>query len=294
MLIALGTQSATSPLPGTTCLLLVQPTATIPLMTDGLGQGTTTLPLPTRREEIHVQALQQTPGLEGPVLSASPALRLPLGPESDGSTDPQSSPACIRYQPWDIVAIAISSTDKVYAFYDDRRRSVGSSLNLGAHEGPRAYSLPPGYSPQDIVGIGISSTDRVYTFYRDGKRSIGTSLDLDAHEAPVSYDLPDNVLVDEGDIAGIAIAKSNDWVYTWWKPSQGRSIGWSRDLGSRDRWTHYDASPRNGYQIVGIGISKSDQVYTWYSDRTRSVGWSLDLHANVVLPAPQYTLPCKP
>ncbi|MEZ5966354.1 MAG: hypothetical protein R3F56_21140 [Planctomycetota bacterium] len=302
LLLAFGAERATRLGLGTACPLL-QPTFTVPLLSDVRGFGNVVLP-PTSlgRTPLFVQALQRVPGQGSAGLLASPALALQSMAESgggtasdDGARGGQLGPQCVHYAPWELVGVAIAPNDRCYAFYKDGKRSIGWSLDLDAYAGASSYSLPPGYSTNDIVGIACSPQSKFYVFYKDGKRSVGTSTNLDAYEGPRTYALPAGLLVTEGDIAAVACAKSDSKIYTWFKPGWPcyRSKGWSRDLGAYDAATAFDPSPRNAYQINGIGIASDNKVYCWFSDRSRSVGTSLDLHAHTLLPAPTYELACK-
>ena len=84
-----------------------------------------------------------------------------------------------------------------------------------------------------------------------------------------------------GDIVGMGIAGSNDWVYVWY--SDGTvSAGSSTDLDVHRDPEPYSLPPdKNPGDIVGMGIAGSnDWVYVWYDDGTVSAGSSTDLDAH--------------
>ncbi|WP_437318491.1 M12 family metallopeptidase [Sorangium sp. So ce385] len=79
------------------------------------------------------------------------------------------------------------------------------------------------------------------------------------------------------DIVGIAIAKSSDWVYTWYNDGFV-SVGTSTDLDSRVASYEYELP--SGYQatdIVAMSIASTDRVYTWYDDGKFTIGTSRNL-----------------
>jgi|GEM_PF-1812903 len=138
------------------------------------------------------------------------------------------------YELTDIRAIAISKSNKVYVWYNDATRSIGTPGDLDRYEAPdknKEVKLPDGKSMLNIVGIAIAkSNDHVYVWYDDGTVSSGTSLDFTKYFTGRTYATPSN---DPGgmsryDIRGIGIA-SDDHVYVWYSNDKASS-GWSRDL----------------------------------------------------------------
>ncbi len=186
-----------------------------------------------------------------------------------------------RYFP--IVAMAIGPDDKVYTWYRGMTYSVGTSNDLDRYQEPLSYVLPGGYSVVDIRGIAISKSNKVYVWYANGTRSIGTPDKLDRYEKP---DKDKKVRLPKGkgmlNIVGIAIAKSNDRVYVWYDDGT-RSVGSSLNFKKYKEPEPYQtpsnaiASMMSPYNIRGIGISKKDVVYTWYSNDKVSSGTSRNL-----------------
>jgi hypothetical protein len=92
-----------------------------------------------------------------------------------------------------------------------------------------------------------------------------------------------------GLIVGIAIAKSDDMVYTWY--SDGMASGGSSSVLDKDR-PQYPFSLPPGYvvaQIVAMGIDTDDRVTTWYTDGRYTIGSTSNL--DKYLAPTQYTLP---
>lgn len=105
--------------------------------------------------------------------------------------------------------------------------------------------------------------------------SVGTSLDLDAHTAEESFALPPGEAMNE--IVGMAIAKSDDHVFTWFANGTVAS-GYSRDLDLYSAPAPFTLpGSRTAGDLVGTGIAPNGRVYAWYDDGTFSVGSSTDL-----------------
>ena len=195
----------------------------------------------------------------------------------------------MRHQP--VVATAISPKDKVYTWYTDGTRSVGSSNDLDKFESPKRFKLPAGKRIVDIRGIAIAKNSRVYTWYDDRSLSIGTSTDLGKYRKPRADEVrgPGNRSI--LDVVGIAIAKSDDHVYYFYD-DKTCSSGTSTNL-------NYYFSPRSvriashigvsGTGIRGVGIAKNDRVYYWYSNNRASTGTSKD--STAFAKAYRYVLP---
>ena len=91
------------------------------------------------------------------------------------------------------------------------------------------------------------------------------------------------------DIVGMAIAKSNDHVYSWYADGMV-SAGTSTSLDSHLAQYPFTLPP--GYAvttIAGIAIAPGDKVYTWYTNGKYSVGTSSDL--DKYSPPKAFTLP---
>ena len=114
----------------------------------------------------------------------------------------------------------------------------------------------------------------------------GMSRDLDAYRPAQQYTLKAGAV----DVAGIAIAGSNDVVYAWYRDGTV-SAGDTRNLISRRAPYNYTLPPgKSPLDIVDLGIAGSDDhVYAWYRDGTVSSGTSSDLDA--YRPPQPYTLP---
>jgi hypothetical protein len=82
------------------------------------------------------------------------------------------------------------------------------------------------------------------------------------------------------DIVGMSIACSSDRVFTWYRDGHV-TIGNSEHLDAHqghEPSSRYSLPPgKTTDDIVAIGISKKDHVYTWYADNTKSIGTSSDL-----------------
>lgn len=195
----------------------------------------------------------------------------------------------MRHQP--ILATAISPKDKVFAWYTDGTRSVGSSSDLDKFEPPKPFKLPSGKRIADVRAIAIAKNSRVYTWYDDRSMSIGTSTDLGKYKKP----RPDEVRGPGNrsilDVVGIAIAKSDDHVYYFYD-DKTCSSGTSTNLS-------YYFAPRpfriashvgvTGTGIRGVGIAKDDRVYYWFSNNRASTGTTSDATAHAK--AYRYFLP---
>ncbi len=80
-------------------------------------------------------------------------------------------------------------------------------------------------------------------------------------------------------IVEMAIAKSNDHVYTWYSDNTVTS-GSSKELSVHRSSYNFSSPPgKSAKNIVGIGISAGDKVYVWFSDGTVSSGTSWDLNS---------------
>jgi CubicO group peptidase (beta-lactamase class C family) len=122
------------------------------------------------------------------------------------------------------------------------------------------------------------------------KVSSGTSVDLAKFQGLNNYKLPPGK--NWQDIVGIAIAGSNDRIFTWYSDGKVTS-GTSNDLDAYS--THNFSMPpgKKTSDIVGIAIAGSnDRVFVWYKGNTVSSGSSrdLDLHS---APQPCFPAPLK-
>jgi CubicO group peptidase (beta-lactamase class C family) len=182
-----------------------------------------------------------------------------------------------RYFP--AVGMAISPEDKVYTWYVNGRYTVGTSRELDKFQPPQLFRLPPDYLPIDVRGIAITSGNRVIVWYHDGTWSEGEPDDWKKHKAPnkkKKVKLPGGKSM--WDVVGIAIAKSTNRVYVWYDDG-------SVSCGSKSDFTKYFVNRKyhtpsenlgsmSCYDIRGIGISKNDRVYVWYSNGMLSIGTS--------------------
>lgn len=118
--------------------------------------------------------------------------------------------------------------------------------------------------------------------------SAGSSADLDQHRAAYPYSAPPGK--SPGQIVGMGIAGSNDYVYAWFADGTV-SAGSSGDLDLYRAPYRYELPPNKAPEdIVGMGIAGSnDWVYAWYRDGTVSSGSSRDLDQHRAPSA--YTLP---
>lgn len=192
-----------------------------------------------------------------------------------------------RFNP--IVSMAIGPDDRVHTWYSDQTHSIGTSTNLTAHQPRLPFLIPLNRKPKDIRGIDIAKDGDVYAWYDDGTVSIGVPGNLGAEKVPEFGDdgkpiepvkKPSGRLMSQ--IIDMAIAKSNDRVYTWYDDGTV-SVGTSTDLDHYEE--RYDFTPLNDgaltshTDIRGLGIAANDRVYAWYSGGKVSRGRSDDLAA---------------
>jgi CubicO group peptidase (beta-lactamase class C family) len=105
--------------------------------------------------------------------------------------------------------------------------------------------------------------------------TVGTSLDLDAYAGEEGFALPPGEAMNE--IVGMAIAKSNDHVYTWFANGTVAS-GYSKDLDLYSSPSPFSLpGTRTADDLLGTGIATNGGVYAWYDDGTVSSGYSADL-----------------
>lgn len=199
-----------------------------------------------------------------------------------------------------IVEVDISATDKTITWYQNGTVSVGASNNLGQYEAPKPFKAPATWLPIDIAGIAIAKNDTVYTWVQDARKVSddtprlfvykGTPTDLDSITNPFNLSTFSGTAVSLPagysalNIVGMAIAKSNDHVYTWF--NDGRMAeGTSTDLDfySKGTLAFTTANQAGGRvrNIRGIGIASNDRVYAWFGNNTASSGWSRDLDAYI-------------
>lgn len=184
-----------------------------------------------------------------------------------------------------ISAIAISPSDKVYAWYPNKTVSIGTSKHLDKRNAPVPFKPAENGKVSDIRAIAISgSNSRVHTWYNTGALSIGTSKHLDRYrkitlnekgKPTVKVKLPAGKSM--YDVVGIAMAKSNDHVYAFYDDgtvSSGTPLDFTRFFVDR-AYTAPSASLR--YQIIDVGIAANDHLYVWYSKGFATSGTSRDL-----------------
>lgn len=168
------------------------------------------------------------------------------------------------FQP--LVGLAIDADDHVFAWYANRKRSVGWSGDLG--NTVVDYVLPPGEEPEDLIGVAFNSAGKVYSWYRDGKRSIGTPNDLGA-ESTTTFSIPSGW--DYDDIAGIAIRQSDDHVFAWSRTKRKFVEGTSTNLAGDV--TSFVPDPNHStFDIVEMDFASTGLVYAYYSDGMVSAG----------------------
>jgi CubicO group peptidase (beta-lactamase class C family) len=140
------------------------------------------------------------------------------------------------------------------------------------------------YTP--VVAFAIGPQDKVYAWYTDGMMNTGTSSDLSKTKR-VKYELPPGKR--PVDIRAISFANSGA-VYTWYDDAT-YSIGHPTHLGPNGVVTTKvngevvpatvkQAKGRHMLAIVGIAMSKSDDVYVWYEDSYVSSGTAVDFSAH--------------
>ena len=79
------------------------------------------------------------------------------------------------------------------------------------------------------------------------------------------------------DVLDMAIAKSTDLVYTWYRDGTV-SVGSSRRLGERVSSQPFSLPPgKRPGDVLALAIGRDDHVYAWYADGTFSEGTSVEL-----------------
>ncbi len=105
--------------------------------------------------------------------------------------------------------------------------------------------------------------------------SSGSTSDLDSVNPLYDTALPPGYTTN--DIVGVAIAKSNNRTFVWYRDGKVSS-GSTFDMDSHAAPYSFTCPPgKSPENIVAVAISSSNKVYTWWDDKTVSVGQSYDL-----------------
>jgi len=157
--------------------------------------------------------------------------------------------------------VAIASTGRLYAWYDDGSRSVGSLDDLDLHtfddvsDGADKFGLASGQGYTKIVGIAIAkSNDRTFAWYQDGTKSSGTTWDLDQHSHGDPYTTAGGQT--SYDIRSMAIAL-DDTIYAFYGDNTVSS-GTSWEL---DRY-------QGTYATTWAAGVTAQPWWNWYGDMT--------------------------
>lgn len=131
---------------------------------------------------------------------------------------------------------------------------------------------------KDLLTFGIAKNGTVYTWDTKKKVRAGTPLNLDKHVLSDSnYNLGEK---EPEEIAGMAISKKTNYVYTWYRDNF-RTYGKPTDLiANGNRVAYYLPRGYNPDDIIDMGISLTDTVYTFYKKNGEckvSVGNSTNL-----------------
>jgi hypothetical protein len=183
------------------------------------------------------------------------------------------------YQQVAEVGIAAAKSDgRVYTWYKDGVRSVGTLSDAAADDLGDPISLPNGYSASSIRGVAISGSDEVFMWYSNGRRSRGSSTSQSSSTlSDVTYPSGYSAV----QLVGVTIRASDDHVFFYFADGeycQGTSIDacyYSSGPGT------YTLPP--GYSpadIIGMArgqAANGNRVYTWYRDGARSTGTASDL-----------------
>ena len=126
----------------------------------------------------------------------------------------------------------------------------------------------------NIVAFGIAKNMYVYSWYINKEVRAGSATDLDKRIKAYKYVLP--IGVPTRNIVGIAIAKSNDYVYAWYydeeNESKTRTYGTTYNLEARGGVAGYTLpSGFTPNHIIDMGISSKDVTYTWYKKEENEV-----------------------
>ena len=96
--------------------------------------------------------------------------------------------------------------------------------------------------------------------------SSGRSKDLGAYRRAEESFLPSGK--QPTDVLDMAIAKSTDLVYTWYRDGTV-SVGSSRRLGERVSSQPFSLPPgKRPGDVLALAIGRDDHVYAWYADGT--------------------------
>ena len=218
---------------------------------------------------------------DGP-LSTSTKVYGPNGILSDSDYQNAIRQGVRRHYP--IVGLAIGNNVRVNAWYSDGRYTVGSSNDLGEHQGPQPFSLPTGKTMAELIAIARGGPqNQVYSWYRDGSYSIGTPSDLDATGSYLTGGDDDSFISGRKDtIAGISVNKTGDQFYAYYHDgtvSSGSSPANLTDLFN-DRTYQVPGNQQRRYNIVDIARSPNGNTLAWYSRGKASRGTVTDLAAH--------------
>jgi len=169
-----------------------------------------------------------------------------------------------------MAGIDIGTDDGVYFWGLSGLVTKGNSTSIN---GPtQQYYLPSGKNYSDVIDMAISNAGRGYVWYKDGTMSVGQGIgNFGDYILPKNYVLPAGKV--PADIAGIAILKSNDHCFAFYRDGTF-SEGNSTDLGAYAGLQNYAISSSETYSnIMDVGIAASSgKFYVWFSDNKMSVG----------------------
>ena len=172
-----------------------------------------------------------------------------------------------------IIAMAVTQRNRVVSWYANHTYTVGKFDDLDAYHGPRSFSIQPGRSIRDIVDIAFGGkSKKFYTYYKDNTYSIGTAKDLDS----VSYNrkLQEVKFAQSTQhIRGIVSNPTKNEFYAYYE--DGTFSGGSKPHNLTKFWKNapFNAPSRKArYKIRAMGLSKSNELFTWYNDDKYSKG----------------------
>jgi CubicO group peptidase (beta-lactamase class C family) len=186
-----------------------------------------------------------------------------------------------RHKP--LVGFAISHTDRVYGWYENKTVSWGNTHDLDATSGgTQDFSMPAGKTTNDIIGMAINSAGNVYTFYRDATYTIGSPTDLDSVSGATQLWWTEAENKDRSiGVLGIAIRKSDNRVFAWYNNGT-YSSGTAGNFIDGARTSFTPPAGKTIYDLRDADFASTGVIYFHYGT-TASAGTASDLDSTAGL-----------